>query len=179
MNNIKDILNITGETPISKLKKGEVVQRSGEKATKAFYIKKGLLRSFTIDSKGKEHNFMFASEGWIITDVESRDFNEPALLYIECLEDSEIISIERKKQETNSYTIEQYDKMMNSLFRRIGAMQRRIILMMSAQAQERYEYFLEVYPELPNRIPQKMIASYIGITPEALSLIRGKMARKK
>jgi hypothetical protein len=52
-------------------------------------------------------------------------------------------------------------------------------MLMSASAKERYDFFLDAYPELPNRIPQKMIASYLGITPQALSTIRGKMARKK
>ncbi|MCB0509281.1 MAG: Crp/Fnr family transcriptional regulator, partial [Bacteroidetes bacterium] len=58
-------------------------------------------------------------------------------------------------------------------------LQRRIIMLMSASAKERYEHFLETYPELPNRLPQRLIASYLGITPEALSKIRGEMLREK
>ena len=50
---------------------------------------------------------------------------------------------------------------------------------MSASAKERYELFLETYPKIPNRVPQRMIASYLGITPQALSTIRGEITRKK
>lgn len=179
MSEMANILGITEGFPVKVYKKGAILQREGDKASKSFYIKKGLLRSYTIDNKGKEHNFMFASEGWIISDVESQELNEPALLFIECIEDSEVISLERTTIDTKLFTTEQFDKMMNSLFRRIAVMQRRIILMMSAPAKDRYEYFIKVYPELSNRIPQKMIASYLGITPEALSSIRSKIAKEK
>ena len=62
--------------------------------------------------------------------------------------------------------------------RRIAVLQRRVIMLMSASAQKRYERFLETYPDLPTRVPQRMIASYLGITPQALSTIRAKMAQK-
>lgn len=64
------------------------------------------------------------------------------------------------------------------LARRTAVLQRRVIMLMSASAKERYNRFLESYPELPNRVPQRMIASYLGITPQALSTIRRKMVRK-
>lgn len=159
--------------------KGEIIQRAGDKSIKTFYVKKGLLRSYTIDDKGREHNFMFASEGWIITDVESIEFKEPALLFIECIEPSIVVPLEREEVMTNSFKKMEFQDLINPLFKRVAVMQRRIILMMSASAKERYLHFLETYPLLPNRLPQKMIASYLGITPEALSKIRGDMSRKK
>jgi CRP-like cAMP-binding protein len=71
-----------------------------------------------------------------------------------------------------------FSQIIQSLFKRIAVMQKRILGLMSASAAERYEAFLSVYPELPHRVPQKMIASYLGITPEALSAIRRKIAQK-
>jgi len=160
--------------------KGEIIQRAGDKSVKTFYVKKGLLRSYTIDDKGREHNFMFASEGWIITDVESIEFKEPALLFIECIESSIVIPLDREEVFANSVKkMELQDLIIKPLFKRVAVMQRRIILMMSASAKERYLHFLETYPQLPNRLPQKMIASYLGITPEALSKIRGEISRNK
>lgn len=122
---------------------------------------------------------MFASEGWIITDVESIEFSEPALLFIECIEPSIVVPLDREEVMTNSFKKMELQDLINPLFKRVAVMQRRIILMMSASAKERYLRFLETYPQLPNRLPQKMIASYLGITPEALSKIRGDMSRNK
>jgi hypothetical protein len=63
------------------------------------------------------------------------------------------------------------------LYRRMGKLQRRVLMLLGSPAVDRYNYFLETYPGLPNRVPQRMIASYLGITPQALSTIRGKIVR--
>lgn len=150
------------------VKKGEVLQREGELSTSVFYVKSGLLRSYTIDTKGKEHIFMFGSEGWIVADnVEQGEKGE---LFIDALEDSIIIPL--LKSETSKSDTQK-------LLKRIGVLQKRIIMLMSAPAVDRYNHFLETYPDIIQRVPQKMIASYLGITPEALSKIRGEIAKSK
>ncbi len=63
------------------------------------------------------------------------------------------------------------------LYRRMGKLQRRVLMLIGSPAVDRYTYFLDTYPELPNRVPQRMIATYLGITPQALSTLRGKIAR--
>ncbi|RFC54113.1 Crp/Fnr family transcriptional regulator [Brumimicrobium aurantiacum] len=179
MNNFAEIFEITDSTPTKSYKKGEIIQHAGDKSIKTFYVKEGLLRAYTIDEKGREHNFMFASEGWIITDVESIEFNEPALLYIESIEPSIVVPLDREALMADYFKKMDFQDVIKPLLKRVAVMQRRIILMMSASAKERYLHFLETYPQLPNRLPQKMIASYLGITPEALSKIRGNMSRNK
>lgn len=174
-----EFLNLTSNSPTHTFKKGEVLQKAGEKSSKTFYVKQGLLRSYVLDEKGKEHTFMFAPEGWIMSDIESQAFEYDALLTMECLEDSEVVVIDRSSIDLNSLSQEEYAKTLQSLFRRVGVLQRRVISLMSSTARERYESFIEIYPELPNRVPQRLIASYLGITPEALSAIRGKIARDK
>ena len=72
----------------------------------------------------------------------------------------------------------QLKKNAHLLARRTAVLQRRVIMLMSASAQERYQHFLETFPKLPNRVPQRMIASYLGVTPQALSTIRGRLAKK-
>ena len=69
MENINEILNLDSKARIKKVSKGQILQRQGELTSMAFFVKKGLLRSYSIDEKGKEHIFMFASEGWIIADL--------------------------------------------------------------------------------------------------------------
>lgn len=158
--------------------KGEVLQREGQESSKIFFVKKGLLRSYTIDEKGKEHIYMFASEGWIASDIESQAFNSKTVLFIEAIENSEVYVIDIPKLMPAAENREDYEAILNPLIKRIGVMQRRILSLMSSSAKERYESFLQLYPELPNRIPQKMIASYLGITPEALSKIRKVLAKE-
>lgn len=155
--------------------KGEILQRAGELNNKVFIVKKGLLRSYIIDKKGKEHIYMFASERWVTSDIEAQAFNNKSVLFIDALEDSEVYIIDAAELTPNTNNVDEYKTAINALMRRMGVMQRRILALMSASARERYESFLEIYPELPNRVPQKMIAAYLGITPEALSNIRRKI----
>ena len=159
---------------IKLFKKGTILQNKGEVHLKAFYIKKGLVRSYTIDSKGKQHVFMFAPEEWIIGDIEAYQYEHPTELFIDCLEDTELIKLKIDHLDQDQLNHEQLKKNLRLLGRRVGLLQRRVLMLMSATASERYALFLKDYPLLPNRIPQYMIASYLGITPEALSKIRSQ-----
>ena len=179
MTNINDIINQDSEAKTKSYKKGDFIQREGENCTQGYYVKKGLLRSYTIDYKGKEHIFMFATEGWIIGDIESQEFHQPAKLFIDCIEDSEIIIFDRNRINKMDFSIDQLNKNNSLLLKRMAVLQRRVLMLMSATARERYEFFLDAYPILTNRLSQRMIASYLGITPEALSKIRGIIAKPK
>ena len=151
------------------VKKGQIIQRSGELNTKAFMVESGLLRCYAIDHKGKEHIYMFASENWIIADT--CEINVPCDLFIDAIEDSIVIVEEKDISIQNSN--------LKSLFNRLSVLQKRIIMLMSSSALERYEHFLETYPDIIQRVPQKMIASYLGITPEALSRVRKEISLRK
>lgn len=161
------------------IKKGEILQREGDITNKAYFVKKGLLVSYTIDEKGKQHIFMFAPEDWIIADNKAQVFGQPAQLYIEALEKTEVLVFNGDLLADSNISPDQLRSNVNLLGRRVAVLQKRVILLMSASAQERYEYFLETYPELPNRVLQRMIATYLGITPQALSKIRGQIIRSK
>lgn len=178
MKKLENILNLDSGTNFIAYKKGDIIQRAGS-LTSPFYVKKGLLKSYLIDSKGKEHIYMFAPEDWIIGDLEALQYKQPAQLFIECIEDSEVIPFEKDCLFSSELTREQISKNAQTLYRRIGRLQRRVLMLMGAPAIDRYLYFLETYPELPNRISQKMIASYLGITAQTLSSIRSQIAQKK
>lgn len=159
--------------------KGDILQNAGQDFSRVYFVKKGLLRSYIIDEKGKEHIFMFASEGWIVSDIEREVFGNKTVLFIDAIEDSEVYVINPEEIARLEERASLSDYMFSSLMKRIGVMQRRILALMSASAKERYESFLQIYPDLQNRIPQKMIASFLGITPEALSKIRGQIVRNR
>jgi len=179
MENLNEILSLGSEKGASHFSKGDILQREGENCSKAYFVKKGLLRSYTIDDKGKEHVFMFAPEKWVIADIESQEFNQPAKLFIDCVEASEVIILDRSLLSKSELNIDQLKNNVNLLSRRVAVLQRRVIMLMSASAKDRYELFLETYPKIPNRVPQRMVASYLGITPQVLSKIRGQIAREK
>ncbi len=166
-----------GQARIRQLSKGEILLRQGEIATRSFWVIKGLLRSYSLDQQGKIHIFMFAPEGWIISDVQSFTFSEPSGLFIDTMEPSVIVELSQAYLSHESVYQNDASQAIEKLLRRISILQQRVILLMSASAAERYTHFLETYPDLVNRVPQKWIASYLGITPEALSTIRGKKSR--
>lgn len=151
------------------IKKGHILQYKGDLNSKAYQVVSGLLRGYTIDEKGKEHIFTFAPEGWFIGD--SVPEHLPADLFIEALEDSVVISFSKdlNKQTPN----------VNALVKRLEVLQKRVIMLMSATALERYDHFVETYPDLMQRVSQRHISSYLGITPEALSKAKGDRLRSK
>jgi CRP-like cAMP-binding protein len=163
-----------------KIAKGTLLQSQGELYSNMYFIKKGILRSYSIDAKDKEHIFMFAPEGWIMSELESQLNNQPNKLFIDAVEDSEVEMLS-VKDIPSQFLLESMFNENGSirLMRRLHVLQHRIIMLMSASAQERYEEFLDTYPNIVQRVPQKMIASYLGVTPEALSKIRGQIAKGK
>ncbi|MDB4769098.1 Crp/Fnr family transcriptional regulator [Saprospiraceae bacterium] len=171
------ILNIENVSNLKHFKKGEFIQQPNQLKANAIYVKKGLIRSYIIDSNGKEHIYMFASEDWITGDIEAVELNEPTKLYIDCLEDSEVILLKKNHVDEANLSKEQLLKNMQKLWRNMAKLQQRILMLLGSPAIDRYKYFLEIYPELPNRVPQKMIASYIGVMPQTLSTIRSKIAK--
>ncbi|MBD1395863.1 Crp/Fnr family transcriptional regulator [Pontibacter sp. JH31] len=150
------------------VKKKQVLQIKGDLYSKAYIVESGLLRSYTIDENGKEHIFMFGPEGWIVTDYASGD--EPCDLYIDALEDSVVIQIEKNTE---------LDFDQKKFIKRIRVLQSRIIMLMSASAIDRYEHFISTYPTIVQRVPQYMIASYLGITPEALSAAKSQRLKSQ
>ena len=147
-----------------KVKKGEILQRSGELHTKVYHVKSGLLRSYSIDKNGRENIFMFAPEDWVIADT--NDPKIPSVLFIDALEDS-IVTVLPKDLEREKNNIA-------ALTKRLHVLQNRILMLISSNAIERYEHFVHTYPSIVQRVPQRMIASYLGVTPETLSAAKSK-----
>lgn len=133
-------------------------------------MESGLLRSYSIDETGKEHIYMFGAEKWLVADICEPDI--PCQLFIDAIEDS-VIQVATKEE------LLQTTPDVRPLLRRLNKMQSRIIMLMSSSAKERYEHFVKTYPNIIQRVPLKMIASYLGITPEALSRVRHELAQKK
>jgi len=172
------------QVKVQTIRKGQLLQHKGDDQKHAYYVRKGLLRSYSIDEKGKEHVYMFAPEGWIISDIQSSTSKTPAVLFIDALEESEIevIPSDLFEELVNTFMGSHPDFArieLTRLLRRIGVLQKRVLMLMSASAKERYQEFIATYPGLQQRVSQRLIASYLGITPEALSRIRVEMLKSE
>jgi CRP/FNR family transcriptional regulator, anaerobic regulatory protein len=161
------------------IEKGSVLLRQGEICSNSFFVEKGLLRSYTIDAAGKEHIIQFASESWIISDRSSIFFNEPSDFFIDAVEETTLILIDQNFINL-ACEISVSFRLFNdrALQNHIRHLQKRINLLLGASAEERYLDFIKLYPDMLLRVPQWMIASYLGITPESLSRVRKELAKR-
>jgi CRP-like cAMP-binding protein len=159
------------------VKKGTILQIPNSSPAQIYEVYQGLLRSYYIDKKGKEHIFMFAPEGWVIAESSLEEQNNE--LFIDALEDSILFVQEKNISTITNPTITEHNEILRKLIRRMAVLQKRIIMLMSSTAIERYQHFIETYPQIVQRVPQRMIASYLGITPEALSKVKRARIKKK
>jgi CRP-like cAMP-binding protein len=142
-------------------------------------VEKGLLRSYTVDDKGSEHILQFASEGWWVADLSSYLSEEPSFLNIEALEDAELLMISKADWEAAMKKIpalEHYFRII--LQNHLIATQKRLLQSLAETAEEKYNRFLKTYPECVQRMPQHMIASYLGVTRETLSRVRKQLLER-
>jgi CRP-like cAMP-binding protein len=172
-NTIKNYL-----TP-KKIRKKQYLLQEGDVCKFIAFVEKGALRSYSIDEKGVEHIIQFAPEGWTISDLYSFLTGEPATYTIDALEDSELVLITQSAHEELLHILPKYETHMRlQVTGAYIAMQRRMTSIISQPLDERYKSLLDLYPDIVQRVPQHMIASYMGLTPETLSRVRRKMGRK-
>jgi CRP-like cAMP-binding protein len=163
-----------------KVKKGEFLLREGDTAKHGMFVVSGCLRNYTIDNKGKEHILQFSPEDWWTGDMNGMVNGVPSHLFIDAIEDSEILLFDNAAlQKFTEYVPQAGAMYQTALQKSIVAKNQRIDDSLSATAEERYNAFLKTYPALVQRVPQHMIASYLGISPETLSRIRKKKATRK
>ena len=160
-----------------KLRKKQYLLQEGDVCKVIAFVEKGALREYNVDDKGNEHILQFALEGWVISDLYSFMTEEPATYNIDALEDSELVLITKSAQEEILKRVPKYETYSRmQITGAYMAMQKRITSILSTPIEERYLYFIKLYPNIVQRVPQHMIASYMGLTPETLSRVRKKIA---
>jgi CRP-like cAMP-binding protein len=158
--------------------KGEVLLEKGQISKHVFFVEEGLLRFFSISKEGKEHIIQFAPEGWFVTERNSICYNEPSEYFIDACERTTVALLNQEFIERASELSPQFRAYNERLLQNhIRQLQKRINLLIGTNAEERYLDFVKLYPNLMLRVPQWMIASYLGITPESLSRVRKNLVK--
>lgn len=174
---IKEILNLVTTREIAK---DEVLLRAGEICHHIFYVEKGLLRFYSLNENGREYIIQFAPESWFVGDRSSIFYDQASSYHIDAIEDTRVVMLDRNFSQ-NASNISKNFRNYNEhiLHKHVQQLQHRINMLVSASAEERYLDFIGTYPDLINRVPQWMIASYLGITPEGLSRVRRQLVERK
>ena len=159
-----------------KLRKRRFLFEEGEPCIYTTFVEKGLLRSYTIDEKGNEHILQFAMQGWWSGDLYSFLTGEPSEYNIEALEDSELLLITKESWDQLLKEVPAFERYFRILIQNnLIATQRRLMGTFSTTAEERYQKMLKEFPDVIQRVPLHMIASYLGVTRETLSRIRSQI----
>jgi len=159
------------------VKKKELLIREGDIVRHEHFVLKGCFKSYSVDDKGDEHIILFAPEDWWMGDLYSFLTEKPSRFYTEAMEDSEIAIISRISLQQLYEQVPKFERFFRILFQNaLVAQFQRIDQNLSMAADEKYLQFRDKYPQLEQRLPQKQIAAFLGITPEFLSMIRRKMA---
>lgn len=162
---------------VKKIRKKQYLLQEGDVCKVIAFVEKGALRSYTVDSDGKEHILQFALEGWFIADLYSFLTSEVSVYNIEAIDDSELVLINQssyKELLQRSPCYQTY--MLEQITGAYIALQKRLNATVSLSPEERYQDLITLYPDIVQRVPQHMIASYMGLTPETLSRIRRRLS---
>jgi len=159
-----------------KVRKKLFLSQEGDISKGPFFVTKGILRSYTVDKNGFEHVLQFAPPGWWMADMYSLITQQPGSLSIDAVEDSDVLLLPKQELDKLYNEIPAFERFFRILAENaLVTFQQRLIDNLSLTAKERYENFCKRYPLLIERLPQKQVASYIGVTPEFLS----KMLKSK
>ncbi len=159
------------------LEKGDYLLRNGETCRTDNFVVQGTLKAFYINPEtGKEEILYFSIENWWATDIESFQKQKPSIYNIQAIEKTTLLQIRYDSFQKMLKQIPKLERFFRIILENyLGSLQRRIILNKVLDAEQRYLDFLENYPEIAEKVPNYLIASYLGITAEFLSRIRKKI----
>ncbi|MFI0425819.1 MAG: Crp/Fnr family transcriptional regulator [Flavobacterium sp.] len=167
------------KTEAKQFKAKSILLSAGEIAKCTYFVNFGILRSFNINDNIIEHVLHFACEGWWIGDMYSYISEKPGNLFIEVLEDAEVVIITKENQQQLYQEIPKLERFFRILAENsLVSHQERLMDNLSLTAEERFEKFCSKYPSLIQKVPQKHIASYIGVTPEFFSKMKARLLKK-
>jgi len=158
---------------VALFKRNDVLSNPGEIPHEIYFITKGMIRVTITDNEGTEHTIHFALENQFIADYSGFILKQPALYALQALEDTEVIVMPRKSIEWGYTNMKKGDRLGRLIAEYYFIYQdNRLKNLYSRTPKERYDSINEVFPNIHYRVPQHMIASYLGITPVHLSRLK-------
>jgi CRP-like cAMP-binding protein len=159
--------------------KKTIMLHEGEICNFELYINKGCIRTYYLDENGFEVTLQFAIEDWWVSDIASFNDHTPSKMFIETLENCEILMLSPQTKEQLLAAVPKLERVFRLMVQRnLAVLQNRLFKTIATSAQEKYLDFIERYPTIPQRVAQHYVASYLGVSPEFLSKVRTKMAKK-
>lgn len=155
---------------VKRVRKNQYLIHEGDEVKHEYLVMQGIFKVFYVNNDGKEHIVQFARENWWMTDYVGYFKKETAKMFVECLEEGEVLCMTlqgREKLSADLHKMEHFFRV--KLTNGYVALQQRIALLLSSTPQQRYEEFSKLYPDLMQRIPKKYIAEYLGVSRETLS----------
>lgn len=163
-----------------RVRKRTYLLQEGEICDFEAYIVKGCIRTYYLSEDGTETILSFAIEDWWVSDLGSFTEQTPSNMFIESLEDCELLIIDHKSKAALYEKIPKFETLFRLLIQRsLFALQKRFHSLISQTAEQRYLAFIEKYPKVVQRVPQNQIARYLGVSPEFLSKVRSALQKKK
>jgi len=158
-----------------RINKKEYLLKEGKICKSRYFITKGCLRMYYLDNKGNEQIIHFGIDNWWITDYESLINKTPSKLYLQATENTELLELSQENYNELCFKLPKTEKLFRSIIEKTYiAFQKRMEYMYSLSGEELFKTFIAANPEFTQRVPQYMIASYLGMTPEFVSKIKAK-----
>lgn len=155
---------------LRRVRKGQFLISEGDEVRHEYLILSGIYRVFYLDTDGKEHIIQFAQHNWWMSDYQAFFKQQPASMFVECMEAGEVLYTTLQARETLAREMHKMEHFYRvKLTNGYVALQQRIKLLLASTPQQRYEEFINMYPDLLQRVPKKYIAQYLGVSRETLS----------
>ena len=166
-------------TEVQTFKAKTILLKEGDVCTQSYFVTKGILRSYTIDENGVEHVVSFACPEWWIADMYSYLSQRPGQIFIEVNEDAEVMILTKENQERLYTEVPKMERFFRILIENsLIANQKRMLNNLTFTAEARYDIFTKKFHSILPYLPQKQIASYIGVTPEFFSRMKARLLKK-
>ena len=160
--------------------KGQYLVQQGDICNFSAFVLKGCTKTFYLDEQGQEHVVMFSIEDWWNSDIASFITQTPSDFNVQCLENTDVILFPYDSHENLLESVPILERVFRKIVERaLVASQKRVVRTLSMSAKERYLFFREQYPLIEQRVPQYLIASYLGITKEFLSKIKSQLIQEQ
>jgi CRP-like cAMP-binding protein len=175
----EEIARFNALLQVQEIPKKTFLLKEGEICHFESFVNKGCIRNYYIDEKGDEVTLQFAIENWWVSDITSFHNKVPSNMFIETLEDCEVLTLTLENKEILLKEVPKFERMFRLMVQKnLANLQQRLFQTIATTAAEKYLDFLNRYPTIPQRVAQHYIASYLGFTPEFLSKVRGKLSKK-